>query len=87
MSPYMLVYGKEVNMPIILELNALTYVVNLEDVEDTSPLHKRLKQLLILEEERSEALHKISQRKQNVKKYFDQSATIKNFQKGELVFL
>jgi hypothetical protein len=46
-----------------------------------------LNQLLKLEEERVEALKKICQRQQNVKKYFDQSATIKNFQKGELVLL
>jgi len=38
MSPYMLVYGKEVKIPINLELNALTYAFNLWDVEDTPPL-------------------------------------------------
>jgi hypothetical protein len=32
-------------------------------------------------------MNKTSQRKQTVKKYFDQSTTVKNFQKGELVLL
>jgi transposase InsO family protein len=31
MSPYTLVYGKEAKIPISLELNALTFVVNTED--------------------------------------------------------
>jgi hypothetical protein len=66
-SPYVLVYGKEAKMPLNLELNALNYAVNVRIHKDTSPLHKRLNQLLKLEEERNEALKKISQRQQNVK--------------------
>jgi hypothetical protein len=61
-SPYVLVYGKEEKIPLSLELNALTYAVNIEDTEDTPPLQKRLNQLLKLEEERVEALKKICQR-------------------------
>jgi hypothetical protein len=45
-SPYALVYGKEAKMPLSLELNALTYAVNIEDTKDTPPLQKRLNQLL-----------------------------------------
>jgi hypothetical protein len=55
-------------------------------VKDIIP-QKRLNQLLILEEERSEALHKISHRQQNVKRYFDQSATIKKWETPEKFFL
>jgi hypothetical protein len=51
MSLYTLVYGKEEKMPISLELNALTFVVNTEDAEDSSPMQKRVNQLLKLEEE------------------------------------
>jgi hypothetical protein len=58
MSPYMLVYRKEAKMSISLELNVLAYAVNMEDIEDTPPLQKRLDQLLKFEEERSDALHK-----------------------------
>jgi hypothetical protein len=81
-SPYTLVYGKEARMPINLELNALTYVVNIEDVEEVSPLHRRYNQLMKLEEQRVEALKKMNQRQQTIKKYFDQGATTKYFQKG-----
>jgi hypothetical protein len=51
MSLYTLDYGKEEKMPIILKLNALTCVVNTEDVEDSSPMQKRVNQLLKLDEE------------------------------------
>ena len=50
MTLYVLVYGKEIKMPINLELNALTYAVNTEDAKDNTPMQKRLNQLLILEE-------------------------------------
>jgi hypothetical protein len=39
-SPYTLVYGKEAGIPINLELNVLTYVENIEDVEEVSHLHR-----------------------------------------------
>jgi hypothetical protein len=42
---------------------------------------------LKLEEERSKALNQTSQRQQSIKKYFDQSTTVNDFQKGELVLL
>jgi hypothetical protein len=87
MPPYMLVYGKEEKIPINLELNALTYVVNTEDAEYSTPMKKTMNQLLKLEEERSEALYRTSQRQQSIKKHFDQSTTIIFFQKGELVLL
>jgi len=65
----------------------LAYAVNVEDIEYILPLQKRLNKLLKLEEEQSEALYKITQRQQNIKKYFDQSETLKKFQRGELVLL
>jgi hypothetical protein len=51
MSPYTLVYGKEAKILISLELNALTFMVNTEDVKDNSPIQGRINQLLKLEEE------------------------------------
>jgi hypothetical protein len=48
-SPYTLVYGKEAKMTINLELNPLTYVVNIEDTKDISPLHIRINWILKLE--------------------------------------
>jgi hypothetical protein len=60
MSLYTLVYGKEAKMPVSLELNALSFVVNTEDAEDSSPIQRRINQLLKLEEERSKALNRTS---------------------------
>jgi len=48
MSLYTLVYGKEVKMSISLKCNALTFVVNTENVEDSSPIQRRINQLLKL---------------------------------------
>jgi hypothetical protein len=87
MTPYLLFYGKEEKNPINLKLNTLIFMVNIEDTEDTSPTQKRINQLLKLEEERSKALNRTSQRQQIIKKYFDQSTNTKNLQKGELVLL
>jgi hypothetical protein len=75
-SLYTLVYGKEVKMPISLELNALNFVVN---TEDSSPIQRRINQLLKLEEERIKSLNRTSQRQQSIKRYFDQSAIVNNF--------
>jgi hypothetical protein len=33
LSPYTSVYGKEAKIPIHLDFNALTYVVNIQDLE------------------------------------------------------
>jgi hypothetical protein len=60
MSPYKLFYGKEVKMPISLELNSLTFVVNTKDAEDSSPMQKIVNQLLKLKEERSKSLKRAS---------------------------
>jgi transposase InsO family protein len=60
MSLYTLVYEKEAKMPISLELNALTFVFNTEDEEDSSHMQKRINQLLKLEEERSKSLNRTS---------------------------
>jgi hypothetical protein len=50
--------GKEEKIPISLELNFLTYVVNTEDAKDNTPMRKRMNQLLKLEEEQSEYLYR-----------------------------
>jgi hypothetical protein len=44
-------------MPIILELNALNFVVNTKGVEEFSPIQERVNQLLKLEEERSKYMN------------------------------
>jgi hypothetical protein len=62
MSPYTLVYGKEEKIPIILELDALNCVINTEYGEESSPIQRRINQLLKLEEERSKSLDRTSHR-------------------------
>jgi hypothetical protein len=62
MSPYLLVYGKELKMSISLELNELISVVNTEYTEDNSPIERIIDQLLNLEEERSRYMNQNSQR-------------------------
>jgi transposase InsO family protein len=42
MSLYTFFYGKEEKMPISLEFNALTFVVNTEDAKDSSPIQRRI---------------------------------------------
>jgi hypothetical protein len=46
-SPYTLMYRKEARMPLNMELNALTYIANVEDVEEVSPLHITYNRLMI----------------------------------------
>jgi hypothetical protein len=41
MSPYTLVYGKEAKISISLKLDALNFVVNTKDAEDSSPIQRR----------------------------------------------
>jgi hypothetical protein len=60
MPLYLLVYGKEEKMEINLDLNALIFVVNTEDTEDTSPIQKRINKLLKLEKERRKSLKQTS---------------------------
>jgi hypothetical protein len=69
-------------MPINLEINALTYAPNIRDSEELTPLHERYNHLIKLEEQRNKALHKMNQRQQSVRKYFDQRTIMKIFQKG-----
>ena len=69
-------------MPIHLDLNALNYIVNIEYLEEVSPLQRRCNQLMQLGEQRNESLRKMSQRQQIVKKHFDQGVSEKYFQKG-----
>jgi len=66
-------------MHIHLELNALTYDVNIGDVEQVSPLQRRHDQLMKLEEKRSEALRKMIQTQRSIKRHFDKISSTKYF--------
>jgi hypothetical protein len=51
MPPYTLVYDKEVKIPISLKFNALNSMVNTKYTKESSPIQRRINQLLKLEEE------------------------------------
>jgi hypothetical protein len=85
-SPYTLVYGREVRLPLHLELNALVLSRNNEDAEEQSSMQKRYHKLLQLEEQREQIIMAMNKR-QVVKKYFDKSTTSKYFQKDQPVLL
>ena len=55
MSPYMLVYGKEARLLVLVELPALDFIYQL-DMLDEEPMTARLAQLNELEEKRRDAL-------------------------------
>ena len=73
MSPYMLVYGKEAWLPVLVELPALDFMCQLDMLEE-EPMMARLAQLNELEEKRREALQKIKDRQAQMKKTFDKKA-------------
>ena len=62
-------------------------MVNTKGTKDSSHIQRRTNQLLKLEEEQSKVVIQTFQRQQSIKRYFDQSETVNNFQKGELVLL
>ena len=55
MSPYMLIYGKEARLPLLIELPALDFMYQL-DMLDEEPMTTRLNQLNELEEKRRDVL-------------------------------
>ena len=84
MSPYMLVYGKEASLLVLVELLALDFMYQL-DVLNEEPMTTRLAQLNELEEKRRDALQKIQSHQTQMKRTFDKKASSKNFQLGDIV--
>ena len=62
-SPYLLVYGKEVVLPVHLHINSLMVAFDVE-YNEASPVQARLCQLFQLEEHREKVLASIQKRKQ-----------------------
>ncbi|KAH9311647.1 hypothetical protein KI387_026682, partial [Taxus chinensis] len=83
-SPYKLVYGKEVVLPISLELPALELMKQLE-LSEFKPMEARYVELMELEEIREYAVHMIEKDQALVKRWFDKKARAKTFQEGNLV--
>ncbi|KAH9308610.1 hypothetical protein KI387_036521, partial [Taxus chinensis] len=69
-SPYKMVYGKEVVLPISLELPALEFMKQLELVE-FEPMEARYAELMELEEIREHIVQIIEKDQALVKRWFD----------------
>ncbi|XP_057852967.2 uncharacterized protein LOC131063195 [Cryptomeria japonica] len=84
MSTYMLVYGKEARLPILLEFPALDLSNQLDMIEE-EPMSTRLAQLIELEEVRNEAMRQIEHHQAQMKRYFDKRASPRVFKEGDIV--
>eukprot|EP00253_Pinus_taeda_P019223 PITA_19223 len=84
-SPFNLVYGKEVVLPIHLEIPSLSLVQYIDEVP-TSSLQLRQMEIIKLEEQREQAKRTHAHHQALVKSSFDSNIiTRKDFQVGDLV--
>lgn len=84
MSPYMLVYGKESRLPILVEFLTLDFMHQLDKI-DEEPMRVRLAQLDELKEKRRDYLQIIENHQVQMKRTFDKKASPKIFQLGDIV--
>ena len=84
-SPFQLVCGLEVVLPIECQIPSLNMVVQL--LPDTSPLEKHLLYLEHLNEKRHDAALANEVHKQKVKCQYDQSVCPRIFSEGDLVLV
>lgn len=82
-SPYHLVYGKDPVFPIQLRIPTLRFMHEYLDPDDRDQIH--LSQLLLLEEQRDQALENFAKHQGIVKRWFDKRATMKSFRISDLV--
>lgn len=72
-SPFVLTYGKEARLPVSIELPTLSYVKELELLNE-QPLEVRFAQLVELKETRKEALRQLEIHQAQMKSSFDKKA-------------
>lgn len=82
-SPYHLVYGQDPDFPIQLRIPKLRFMQEYLDPDDRVQI--RLLQLLLLEEQRDQALEKFAKHQGVVKWWIDRCATINSFKIFHLV--
>jgi transposase InsO family protein len=85
-TPFQLLYGQEVVMPVELELNSLRLAMQDEELNSTN-IPQRINALLALEEQRIHALENLKKRQQSVQRYFDKKAKSTYFEVDEKVLL
>ena len=84
-SPYQLVHGVELILPVECEIPSLKLAVEL--LPDTSPLEEHLVHLKQLDEQRRDASVTLEVNKHRVKAQYDKSARLRVFSEGDLVLL
>jgi len=84
-SPYQLVHGVELVLPVECEIPSLKLAIEL--LPDTSPLEERLVHLEQLDEQRRDALVALEVNKRRVKVQYDKSVHLRRFSEGDLVLL
>jgi hypothetical protein len=84
-TPFSLLYGQEVVMPVELQLTSLRLAMQAEELNSTD-ISQRMNALLALEEQRNHALENLKKRQQTVKKYFDKRAKSVKFKVNDKVF-
>ncbi|XP_057819195.2 uncharacterized protein LOC131032281 [Cryptomeria japonica] len=86
MSPFQLLYGINVEIPVTLELPALKLAKAIEDQTFENDLDKRIMYLSQLEEQRTQVVDQIAQHQQ-VKVLFEKKVKKRGFQVGDSVLL
>ena len=86
-SPFELVYGVEVVLPLPLELATCKLKTAIEDDVFKEGLERRILYLTKLQEERAEMVDKITKHQNRVKKLFDKRARPRKLMEGDLVLL
>ncbi|XP_059073784.1 uncharacterized protein LOC131874423 [Cryptomeria japonica] len=84
MSPYELVYGKEVLLPISMENPTLQLLKSIE-VEQNGAMEVRLAELLEVQESREKVHNAMNNRQQIAKIWFDRKRSNPIFKQGDLV--
>ncbi|XP_059066364.1 uncharacterized protein LOC131857679 [Cryptomeria japonica] len=84
-SPYVLVYGNEARLPILVDFPTLSLIQELEMMEE-EPMHIIYVELLELKEKRKRALINLENHHVQMKRNFDKKVVPRVFREGELVF-
>jgi hypothetical protein len=77
-TPFQIIYGQEVIVPIELELSSLRLMLHIEELI-SSDVSQRINTLLALEEQIMFSLENLKKRQQTVKKYFNKRAKTVEF--------
>ncbi|KAK1680325.1 hypothetical protein QYE76_041173 [Lolium multiflorum] len=85
-TPYFLVYGSEVVLPLEVQLPSLRVAIQDELTKDEQ-VHLRFQELDALEEERLYALQNLELYRQNMVRAYDKLVKHRVFRKGELVLV